>query len=132
MAAQVIDHPAHPYTRALVDVMPKPGSRHRPRALLTGEPPNPPTTRFAGCRFAPRCPLFAALGAPQRCTTEPPPALHSISAEHTVACHFWTPQFIQPEGEAQMTVSREETIALLDSLVRIDSVTPWLIPRWRR
>lgn len=87
VAAQVIDHPAHPYTRALVDVMPKPGSRHRPRALLTGEPPNP-TTRFAGCRFAPRCPLFAALGAPQRCTTEPP-ALHSISAEHTVACHFW-------------------------------------------
>lgn len=27
-----------------------------------------------------------------------------------------------------MTVSREEAIQLLDSLVRIDSVTPWLIP----
>ncbi|WP_162463542.1 MULTISPECIES: ABC transporter ATP-binding protein [unclassified Mycolicibacterium] len=85
--AEVIANPAHPYTRALVEVMPKPGGRRGPRALLSGEPPNP-TERVTGCRFAARCSLFRALGSPERCTTEPP-ALRSIGADHAVACHFW-------------------------------------------
>jgi oligopeptide/dipeptide ABC transporter ATP-binding protein len=86
-AADVIGSPHHPYTRALVEVMPKlGGAREGPRKLLTGEPPNA-TTTLAGCRFAPRCPLHVALDRPERCLTEEP-ALRDVTADHTVRCHF--------------------------------------------
>jgi peptide/nickel transport system ATP-binding protein/oligopeptide transport system ATP-binding protein len=88
-AADVIGNPLHPYTRALVEVMPKLGKTHTgPRKLLSGEQPNP-TTVLTGCRFAPRCPLHEALDRPERCLTEEP-ALNALSADHTVRCHFAT------------------------------------------
>ncbi|MCE4605198.1 MAG: ABC transporter ATP-binding protein [Desulfurococcales archaeon] len=70
-AAEVIDDPLHPYTRALVNSVPRIGVRYRVRRLtgLKGEPPrlvNPPN----GCRFHPRC-----SKAEERCRSmEPPPA----------------------------------------------------------
>jgi oligopeptide/dipeptide ABC transporter ATP-binding protein len=90
-AAEVIGSPKHPYTRALVDVMPTAGATRRgPRRLLTGEPPNA-TLSTPGCRFAPRCPLHRELGSPDRCLTEDP-VLHlpttDGSTDHAVACHF--------------------------------------------
>lgn len=86
-AADVIGNPLHPYTRALVDVMPRLGGvRTGARPLLTGEPPNP-TAVLSGCRFAPRCPLHRELGQPGRCLTEDP-SLRSVTADHAVACHF--------------------------------------------
>lgn len=91
-AAEVISSPNHPYTRALVSVMPNPDPAVRDaRVLLSGEPPNP-TEISSGCRFRPRCPLYRALGEPERCHTEDP-ALQAIadsapSREHRVACHF--------------------------------------------
>ena len=90
-AAEVIGNPKHPYTRALVDVMPTAGAARRgPRTLLTGEPPNA-TLSTPGCRFAPRCPLHRALGKPDRCLTEDP-VLHipntGDNTDHAVACHF--------------------------------------------
>lgn len=86
-AAEVIGSPRHPYTRALVDVMPKAdGGRRTTRTLLTGEPPNA-TATTPGCRFAPRCPLYRQLGEPGRCREEQPP-LTTVTAEHAVACHF--------------------------------------------
>jgi oligopeptide/dipeptide ABC transporter ATP-binding protein len=86
-AAEVIGRPEHPYTRALVDVMPTPDATRRgPRKLLTGEPPNA-TVATPGCRFAPRCPLHRELGEPQSCLTEDP-VLRVVSTDHAVACHF--------------------------------------------
>ena len=88
-AADVIGNPLHPYTRALVDVMPELGKTHTgPRKLLSGEPTNV-TAAFAGCRFASRCPLHLALDRPERCLTEEP-ALDALTADHTVRCHFAT------------------------------------------
>lgn len=53
----VLSNPHHPYTKALVSVIPAPNPRRRQeREILKGEVPNPvdiPT----GCRFHPRCPV---------------------------------------------------------------------------
>jgi len=80
-AADVIERPQHPYTRALVSAIPTPNpdiERKRKRIVLPGDPPspiNPP----AGCAFHPRCPYAEA-----RCSAGVPPLLRSGSSE--VAC----------------------------------------------
>jgi peptide/nickel transport system ATP-binding protein len=55
-AGAVLEEPAHPYTRALLESVPTPyPSSGGPSAPLEGEvpdPANPPS----GCRFHPRCP----------------------------------------------------------------------------
>jgi oligopeptide/dipeptide ABC transporter ATP-binding protein len=60
-AAEVLGRPRHPYTRALLEAVPRPdpAARDRPRQLPPGEVPDatdPPT----GCRFHPRCPAAFA------------------------------------------------------------------------
>ncbi len=54
---ELLDDPRHPYTRALLSVVPE-VERMEPQ-ILQGEAPDP--TRIpSGCRFHPRCPLVAA------------------------------------------------------------------------
>jgi oligopeptide/dipeptide ABC transporter ATP-binding protein len=56
-AREIVDNPQHPYTRALLSVVPRrdPRDRHRPQ-ILRGETPD--AVRIpAGCRFHPRCPI---------------------------------------------------------------------------
>jgi oligopeptide/dipeptide ABC transporter ATP-binding protein len=76
----VLERPQHPYTRALLSVIPVPNPRlRRERIVLKGETPNPiniPT----GCRFHPRCPV--AISACQ--VTDP--ALLQVSKSHQAAC----------------------------------------------
>lgn len=83
---QVLEAPEHPYTRALLSVVPVPNPRlRRERIILQGETPNPinlPT----GCRFHPRCPL-----AQPHCETNDP-QLRGIPAGHEVACHEVEPK----------------------------------------
>jgi oligopeptide/dipeptide ABC transporter ATP-binding protein len=56
-AKQIIDEPNHPYTKALVSVVPVPDPvARREKILLTGETPNP-IKMPSGCRFHPRCPF---------------------------------------------------------------------------
>jgi oligopeptide/dipeptide ABC transporter ATP-binding protein len=58
--AQVLRHPQHPYTKALLSVVPAPNPRlRRQHIILQGETPDP-TRLPPGCRFAPRCPLAEA------------------------------------------------------------------------
>jgi oligopeptide/dipeptide ABC transporter ATP-binding protein len=56
-ARTVVGNPQHPYTRALISVVPRrdPHDRHKPQ-ILQGETPNPVDIP-AGCRFHPRCPI---------------------------------------------------------------------------
>ena len=80
-AREVVRHPQHPYTKALLSVVPArdPRVRSAPQ-LLTGETPNPvdvPT----GCRFHPRCPI-----AVERCSALDPALRVVTSASHEVAC----------------------------------------------
>jgi oligopeptide/dipeptide ABC transporter ATP-binding protein len=81
-ARQVVRDPQHPYTKALLSVVPKRDPRERSELqILTGEPPNP-VTPPSGCRFHPRCPV-----ALDRCRSEDP-ALRDVpgSDEHRAAC----------------------------------------------
>jgi oligopeptide/dipeptide ABC transporter ATP-binding protein len=79
-AAKVVSNPLHPYTKALLSVVPRrdPRDRARPQ-ILTGEAPD--AVRIPqGCRFHPRCP--AAL--PEcRCVD---PELRPDGADHRAAC----------------------------------------------
>ncbi len=82
LAADVIDRPRHPYTRALVSAIPTPNpdiERTRQRIVLAGDPPspiNPPS----GCAFHPRCAYAKA-----ECKTGVPP-LAADGPDREVAC----------------------------------------------
>ena len=76
----VLADPQHPYTRALLSVVPTtdPSVRRTPE-ILSGETPDPSRIP-GGCRFHPRCPV-----AIDRCRTVDP-ALVSVGAGHEAAC----------------------------------------------
>jgi peptide/nickel transport system ATP-binding protein len=80
-ARDVVRDPRHPYTKALLSVVPKrdPRDRTAPQ-ILGGEPPNP-TDVPPGCRFHPRCPV-----AEDRCRTIDPELRPATSDRHTAAC----------------------------------------------
>jgi len=81
-AAEVIDRPRHPYTRALVSAIPVPDpavERARRRIVLAGEPPSP-IHPPAGCAFHPRCPH-----AVDRCR-DAVPSLVACGPSHEAAC----------------------------------------------
>ena len=57
----VLKDPQHPYTRALLSVIPVPNPRMRKkRIVLQGETPNP-IDLPPGCRFHPRCPVAISI-----------------------------------------------------------------------
>jgi oligopeptide/dipeptide ABC transporter ATP-binding protein len=88
-AEEVLTRPLHPYTKALLEVVPEPGGLERP--CLSGEPPDP--TRIPeGCRFHPRCPevvsgAAASAGVEDRCKGEDL-GLLELRPAHFVACHL--------------------------------------------
>jgi peptide/nickel transport system ATP-binding protein len=73
---QVLGEPRHPYTRALLSVVPE--TREMEPQILVGEIPDPARTP-SGCRFHPRCPLLQSGTLPSalanRCPKEDPPPL---------------------------------------------------------
>jgi len=71
--------PRHPYTRLLMDAIPRTSGTNRDRAPIQGEVPNP-LAPPAGCAFHPRCPHANA-----RCSAERP-VLQTIGGIR-VACH---------------------------------------------
>ena len=80
-AAELFDHPAHPYTRALLSCIPVPDPDVAPERLrLSGEVPSPIDIP-EGCRLRGRCPLAQPVCA------EPVP-LREIAPGHTGACHL--------------------------------------------
>ncbi len=75
----LFDAPLHPYTRMLLDAIPKMHDTGRARTPVQGEVPNP-LNPPPGCTFHPRCPL-----ANDRCRSERP-ALLTIGGVR-IACH---------------------------------------------
>ena len=77
---EVVSNPQHPYTRALISVIPVPDPlAKREHVILKGETPNPVDIP-SGCRFHPRCP--DAIDACKE--TDPPEKL--IGGDHYAAC----------------------------------------------
>jgi oligopeptide/dipeptide ABC transporter ATP-binding protein len=77
---QVLGKPSHPYTKALMSVIPIPNPRHRKkRIILQGAPPDAIEIP-SGCRFHPRCPSVF-----DRCPLEEP-ALLQVHGTHLSAC----------------------------------------------
>jgi len=75
--------PLHPYTRFLLDAIPKadPHQRRKERMLLSGELPSP-VDPPAGCRFHTRCPY-----ATEKCRTQEP-EMRPVEGR-MVACHLY-------------------------------------------
>ncbi|MEV8091849.1 ABC transporter ATP-binding protein [Streptomyces nigra] len=75
--------PAHPYTRGLLESVPRLDLKGRELTAISGLPPN--LTRIPpGCAFHPRCPMARDV-----CRTDEPP-LYPVSESRGSACHFRT------------------------------------------
>jgi oligopeptide transport system ATP-binding protein len=77
-------NPAHPYTKALLESIPRLDMKGRDLSVIRGLPPNlaniPP-----GCAFNPRCRYVK-----DECRKDPPPPVYDVEPGRTSACHFWT------------------------------------------
>ena len=79
---QIYENPAHPYTRALLESIPRVDQKGQELTVIKGLPPalvNPPP----GCAFHPRC-AFAR----DNCKVDVPP-LYTVPGGRSSACHYW-------------------------------------------
>ncbi len=82
-AEQIYQMPLHPYTEALLSVVPELNDTDAPRReriLIAGDVPDP-SARPEGCSFHPRCPA-----ATDECRTQKPPFVE-LRPGRFVACH---------------------------------------------
>lgn len=79
---EVLRNPQHPYTRGLIDALPKLDDLDAPLKPIPGDIPSP-LERPSGCVFHTRCGL--SLG--QRCETVVPDWVH-LNTAHKCACHL--------------------------------------------
>ncbi len=82
-AEEIYDAPMHPYTEALLSVVPELNDTDAPRReriIITGDVPDP-SDRPTGCSFHPRCPAATEL-----CRSDKP-ELIELRPGHLVACH---------------------------------------------
>ncbi|MCJ7624380.1 MAG: ATP-binding cassette domain-containing protein, partial [Anaerolineaceae bacterium] len=86
-AHEIIHAALHPYTQALVSVIPLPSPvSNRKRIILKGETPSAVQIP-SGCHFHPRCWLRNEVGNPRECV-EIEPELRKAGNQHLAACHF--------------------------------------------
>ena len=120
----VTQHPAHPYTRLLIESAPDPdritgdGADADEAARKDrghGEPPsliNPPS----GCRFHPRCPH-----AMRRCTTDLPPRLTIDDRPgHWAACWLYDPATVAADAPGSAAPDADPTVPPPPALVDRD------------
>src|SRR5574341_1254865 len=93
LAGRIANKASHPYTHILWSSLVEKQSREIMQKARSVEAGRWGVFDFerpaAGCRFAPRCPVYESKGRPPLCTdpaTEP--QLRDIGGPHQVACHF--------------------------------------------
>ena len=77
--ADIFNNPQHPYTRGLMNAIPRPGSRGKKMAAIPGTVPSNPGA-VTGCPFAERCEFVM-----ERCRVEVP-ILMDLSNGHRASC----------------------------------------------
>jgi oligopeptide/dipeptide ABC transporter ATP-binding protein len=145
---EVIRNPRHPYTQALVSVVPSPDpDRRRKRVILRGERPDPSNVP-PGCRFHPRCPvafercgwtadelvdtlasLAAVSGNPA--LSSPPRAEVPRTVLLPPAWEPWLQQQIATRSEENRALKAIRSVESTDAAVRItlhESAEPPLVP----
>jgi len=75
--------PSHPYTKALLESIPRVDLKGQQLNVIKGLPPS--LIRVpAGCAFNPRCRYVQDV-----CKLDPPPPLFQVQPQISSACHFW-------------------------------------------
>lgn len=84
-ADELLKDPRHPYTRALIDSVPRTGTNNRRMQVIPGSVPRPGSA-ITGCRFFSRC----GIRRPE--CERAVPELKSFDAGRSVRCpHTWPP-----------------------------------------
>ncbi len=76
---RIFNAPAHPYTQALLESIPRLGDGRARLTVIDGQPPDPAALP-PGCAFHPRCPKVM-----DRCRSEAPPEFRTVES-HTSRC----------------------------------------------
>jgi oligopeptide transport system ATP-binding protein len=101
-------HPAHPYTKGLLESIPRLDQKGQELAAIGGLPPNlmniPP-----GCPFNPRCKYVQDV-----CRVDPAPPLREVSHHRTSACHF--AELVMTGGAQVTRPQRSEQLQPADDL----------------
>jgi oligopeptide/dipeptide ABC transporter ATP-binding protein len=82
---QIYNSPAHPYTQALLESIPRVGDNRKRLTAIDGQPPDP-SAPPPGCAFHPRCPRVM-----DRCRSEAPPEYRVADAQ-TARCWLVDPK----------------------------------------
>jgi oligopeptide transport system ATP-binding protein len=106
-AFELYAQPGHPYTKGLLDSIPRLDQKGETLAAIGGLPPNlmniPP-----GCPFNPRCHYAQDI-----CRVDPPPPLREVARHRLAACHF-SDLLLAHSPELQVTQSTEDVEAHLE------------------
>ncbi|GJL51069.1 MAG: ABC transporter ATP-binding protein [Nitrospirales bacterium] len=77
--AQLFSNPSHPYTKALLNSLPRPGERGKRLESIRGTVPSP-LQYPKGCHFSTRC-----LEVLEHCSEQPPPLIQ-VGSDHETSC----------------------------------------------
>jgi oligopeptide transport system ATP-binding protein len=106
-AFELYAQPAHPYTKGLLDSIPRLDQKGETLSAIGGLPPNlmniPP-----GCPFNPRCHYAHDI-----CRMDPPPPLREVARHRLAACHF-SELLLTHSPELEVTQTTEEVEAHLE------------------
>jgi oligopeptide transport system ATP-binding protein len=110
---ELFANPGHPYTRGLLEAIPRlTSTRAGKPPAVEGDPPSPLAIP-SGCRFRTRCPRAEAICAevdPPMVATPGGGAAVGTSAEHIAACHFaFEPPGDQPAAPTNAPVTKESS-----------------------
>jgi oligopeptide/dipeptide ABC transporter ATP-binding protein len=91
----LLNAPAHPYTQALIEAVPKGLAGHDRRRAGWEALPSAAEAKSSGCPFLPRCARALAV-----CGSHFPQTMQ-LAADHTVACHFAAQAVSDPTKAAE-------------------------------
>ena len=104
---EIYARPAHPYTKGLLESIPRLDQKGEVLAAIGGLPPNlmriPP-----GCPFNPRCSYAQDI-----CRVDPPPPLREVVYHRMAACHF-SELVLEHSPELKITQTIDDVQAALE------------------